>query len=328
MIRLFIMLLTISYAHADILEREDVQNFIKLAVNSSELTKEEIENYLIKAVPSEKAQTARQNQPEVKATWTRYRNRYVTSSRINNGVKFIKENYEILESVEKDFGVSKFYIASIIGCETNYGSFLGTYNPLDTIFTRAFEPKNNFWQKELIQLFILSKKYNLDPKSIKSSWSGALGLGQFIPSSYNYYGVDYDSDGMVDMYNSRKDGIASVANYLKENGWKRGSNAVTEVSVGEKYEKLQDGEIAELELSFDLNNFRTKITTTELLNEGFKFKDEFNEKISPLLVYEQGKTKLYLGFDNFRVITKYNRSSKYALAVHQLALEISKRFDD
>ena len=328
MIRLFIMLLTISYAHADILEREDVQNFIKLAVNSSELTKEEIENYLIKAVPSEKAQTARQNQPEVKATWSRYRNRYVTSSRINNGVKFVKENYEILESVEKDFGVSKFYVASIIGCETNYGSFLGTYNPLDTIFTRAFEPKNNFWQKELIQLFILSKKYNLDPKSIKSSWSGALGLGQFIPSSYNYYGVDYDMDGMVDMYNSRKDGIASVANYLKENGWKRGSNAVTEVSVGEKYEKLQDDEIAELELSFDLNNFRTKITTTELLNEGFKFKDEFNEKISPLLVYEQGKTKLYLGFDNFRVITKYNRSSKYALAVHQLALEISKRFDD
>ena len=328
MIRLFIMLLTISYAHADILEREDVQNFIVLAVNSSELTKEEIENYLIRAVPSEKAQTARQNQPEVKATWSRYRNRYVTSSRINNGVKFVKENYEILESVEKDFGVSKFYVASIIGCETNYGSFLGTYNPLDTIFTRAFEPKNNFWQKELIQLFILSKKYNLDPKSIKSSWSGALGLGQFIPSSYNYYGVDYDSDGMVDMYNSRKDGIASVANYLKENGWKRGSNAVTEVSVGEKYEKLQDDEIAELELSFDLNNFRTKITTTELLNEGFKFKDEFNEKISPLLVYEQGKTKLYLGFDNFRVITKYNRSSKYALAVHQLALEISKRFDD
>ena len=180
----------------------------------------------------------------------------------------------------------------------------------------------------MIQLFILSKKYNLDPKAIKSSWSGALGLGQFIPSSYNYYGVDYDSDGMVDMYNSRKDGIASVANYLRENGWKKGSKAVSEVSVGEKYEKLQDDAIAELELPFDLNNFRTKVSTTELLNEGFKFKDKFNEKITPLLVYEQGKTKLYLGLDNFRVITKYNRSSKYALAVHQLAFEISKRFDD
>ena len=326
--RIFIMFLIISFAHTDILEREDVKNFIKLAVDSSELTKEDIESYLVKAVPSKKAQTARQNQPEVKATWNSYRNRYLTSSRINNGVKFVKDNYEILESVEKDFGVSKFYVASIIGCETNYGSFLGTYNPLDTIFTRAFEPKNNFWQKELIELFVLSKKYNLDPKAIKSSWSGALGLGQFIPSSYNFYGIDYDNDGKVDMYNSKRDGIASVANYLKENGWKTGSDAVSQVSVGSKYEKLQDDEIAKLELPFNLNNFRTKITTTDLLKEGFKFEGKFNEKISPLLVYEQGKTKLYLGFDNFRVITKYNRSSKYALAVHQLAIEISKRFDE
>ena len=167
MMRIFLIFLMISFSYADVLERQDVQNFIKLAVETSELTREEVESFLIEAVPSKKAQTARQNQPEVKATWSRYRNRYVTSSRINNGVKFVKENYEILESVEKDFGVSKFYVASIIGCETNYGSFLGTYNPLDTIFTRAFEPKNNFWQKELIQLFILSKKYNLDPKEIK-----------------------------------------------------------------------------------------------------------------------------------------------------------------
>ena len=328
MMRIFLMFLIISFVHTDVLKRADVQDFIKLAVESSELTKEEIENYLVKAVASEKAQTARQNQPEVKATWSRYRNRYVTSSRINNGAKFVKENFEILESVERDFGVSKFYIASIIGCETNYGSFLGTYNPLDTIFTRAFEPENSFWQKELIQLFILSKEYNLDPKTIKSSWSGALGLGQFIPSSYNYYGVDYDGDGIVDMYNSRKDGIASVANYLRENGWKTGSFAVSEVTVGKKFASLEDDDIAKLQLPFNLNNFRTKITVNDLLKEGFEFDDVFNEKISPLLVYEQGKTKLYLGFDNFRVITKYNRSSKYALAVHQLALEISKRFDD
>ena len=116
MMRIFLMFLIISFVHTDVLKRADVQDFIKLAVESSELTKEEIENYLVKAVASEKAQTARQNQPEVKATWSRYRNRYVTSSRINNGAKFVKENFEILESVERDFGVSKFYIASIIGC--------------------------------------------------------------------------------------------------------------------------------------------------------------------------------------------------------------------
>ena len=328
MIRFLLIVLLSFNVNSNVLEREDIKAFIKFATETSDLTEEEVKSYLVQAVPSKKAETARQNQPEVKATWDRYRNRYVTSSRINNGVKFVKNNFDILEKVENEFGVSKFYIASIIGCETNYGSYLGTYNPLDTIFTRAFEPKNTFWQKELIQLFILSKKYNFDPKAIKSSWSGALGLGQFIPSSYNFYGVDYDNDGAVDMYNSRKDGIASVANYLKGNGWKENSNAVSEVDVSEKYQELNDEDISALELPFNLNNFRTKITTTDLDNEGFEIKKVFEEEISPLLVYEQGKTKLYLGFDNFRVITKYNRSSKYALAVHQLAVEISKRFDE
>jgi len=328
MMRLLIFLLLAFNLNSDVLEREDVKAFIEFAVETSELNENEIKNYLAQAVPSKKAETARQNQPEVKATWNRYRNRYLTSSRINNGVKFVKEHFEILDSVEKDFGVSKYYIASIIGCETNYGNYLGTYNPLDTIFTRAFDPKSTYWQKQLIELFILSKKYNLDPKSIKSSWSGALGLGQFIPSSYNAYGVDYDDDGIVDMYNSRNDGIASVANYLRENGWQKSSTAVLEVKVSQKYQDLEDEDISALELPFNLNNFRTKISANDLIDQGFEIDKDIAETISPLLVYEQGKTKLYLGFDNFRVITKYNRSSKYALAVHQLALEISKRFDE
>ena len=130
------------------------------------------------------------------------------------------------------------------------------------------------------------------------------------------------------MYNSRKDGIASVANYLKANGWQKSSTAVLEVDVSEKYQDLEDEDISALELPFNLNNFRTKISANDLVKQGFDIEKDFVEKISPLLVYEQGKTKLYLGFDNFRVITKYNRSSKYALAVHQLALEISKRFDE
>ena len=328
MMRFLLFFLLAFNLNSDVLEREDVKAFISFATENSELSENEIKNYLAEAVASKKAETARNNQPEVKATWNRYRNRYLTSSRINNGVKFIKENFEILDSVENDFGVSKYYIASIIGCETNYGNFLGTYNPLDTIFTRAFDPKSTYWQKQLIELFILSKKYNLDPKTIKSSWSGALGLGQFIPSSYNAYGVDYDNDGNVDMYNSRKDGIASVANYLRENGWQTSSTPVIEVNVSDRYQGLEDEDIAALELPFNLNNFRTKISTNDLVKQGFDINKNFDEKISPLLVFEQGKTKLYLGFDNFRVITKYNRSSKYALAVHQLALEISKRFDE
>ncbi len=325
MIRLFLLLFSFSI-FSDILERDDINEFINKAVENSDLSRAEIIDYLKDAESSKRAVQARSNQPEVKATWDDYLTKRVTSRRISNGVKFLKDHIDIFESVEKDYGISKFYIASIIGMETNYGTYYGSYNPLDTIFTRAFEPNSNFWQKELIQLFILSKRYNLNPKKIKSSWSGAIGLGQFIPSSYNAYGVDYDLNGIVDLLGSKEDGIASVANYLQANGWVKGKTAAIQIDFNGNFTNLNEDQINELDLPFELNNFRTKIYTEELKKVGFNFEEEYLSLISPILVQQKDSTKLYLGFDNFRVITKYNRSSKYALAVHQLAMEISKKF--
>ena len=325
MIRLFLLLLSFNIS-SDLLERQDINDFIDMAVENSDLDRDEIINYLLDAEPSKRAVQARNNQPEVKATWDDYLSKRVTITRINNGVKFLNDHLDILEAVEKDYGVSKFYITSIIGMETNYGSYYGSYNPLDAIFTRAFEPNNNFWQKELIELFILSKRYNLDPKKIKSSWSGAIGLGQFIPSSYNAYGVDYDLNGFVDLLGSREDGIASVANYLRANGWIPGKEAAIQINFSGTFKDLNEDQINKLDLPFKLNNFRTKIYSSDLREAGFKFDEEYLSMISPILVRQKDSTKLYLGFDNFRVITKYNRSSKYALAVHQLALEISDKF--
>ena len=325
MIRLFLLLLSFNIS-SDLLERQDINDFIDMALENSDLDRDEIINYLLDAEPSKRAVQARNNQPEVKATWDDYLSKRVTITRINNGVKFLNDHLDILEAVEKDYGVSKFYITSIIGMETNYGSYYGSYNPLDAIFTRAFEPNNNFWQKELIELFILSKRYNLDPKKIKSSWSGAIGLGQFIPSSYNAYGVDYDLNGFVDLLGSREDGIASVANYLRANGWIPGKEAAIQINFSGSFKDLNEDQINKLDLPFKLNNFRTKIYSSDLREAGFKFDEEYLSMISPILVRQKDSTKLYLGFDNFRVITKYNRSSKYALAVHQLALEISDKF--
>ena len=325
MIRLFLLLLSFNVS-SDLLERQDINDFIDMAVENSDLDRDEIINYLLDAEPSKRAVQARNNQPEVKATWDDYLSKRVTITRINNGVKFLNEHLDILEAVEKDYGVSKFYITSIIGMETNYGSYYGSYNPLDAIFTRAFEPNNKFWQKELIELFILSKRYNLDPKKIKSSWSGAIGLGQFIPSSYNAYGVDYDLNGFVDLLGSREDGIASVANYLRANGWIPGKEAAIQINFSGSFKDLNEDQINKLDLPFKLNNFRTKIYSSDLREAGFKFDEEYSSMISPVLVRQKDSTRLYLGFDNFRVITKYNRSSKYALAVHQLALEISNKF--
>ena len=325
MIRLFLLLLSFNIS-SDLLERQDINDFIDMAVENSDLDRDEIINYLLDAESSKRAVQARNNQPEVKATWDDYLSKRVTITRINNGVKFLNDHLDILEAVEKDYGVSKFYITSIIGMETNYGSYYGSYNPLDAIFTRAFEPNSNFWQKELIELFILSKRYNLDPKKIKSSWSGAIGLGQFIPSSYNAYGVDYDLNGFVDLLGSREDGIASVANYLRANGWIPGKEAAIQINFSGSFKDLNEDQINKLDLPFKLNNFRTKIYSSDLREAGFKFDEEYLSMISPILVRQKDSTKLYLGFDNFRVITKYNRSSKYALAVHQLALEISNKF--
>ena len=325
MIRLFLLLFSFSI-FSDILERDDINEFINMAVENSDLSRAEIIDYLKDAESSKRAVQARSNQPEVKATWDDYLTKRVTSRRIGNGVKFLKDHIDIFESVEKDYGISKFYIASIIGMETNYGTYYGSYNPLDTIFTRAFEPNSNFWQKELIQLFILSKRYNLNPKKIKSSWSGAIGLGQFIPSSYNAYGVDYDLNGIVDLLGSKEDGIASVANYLQANGWVKGKTAAIQIDFNGNFTNLNEDQINELDLPFELNNFRTKIYAEELKKVGFNFEEEYLSLVSPILVQQKDSTKLYLGFDNFRVITKYNRSSKYALAVHQLAIEISDKF--
>ena len=325
MIRLLILLLSFNL-YSNILERQDIKEFIDMAIENSDLSRSEIIEYLVSAESSKKAVQARNNQPEVKATWDDYLSKRVSLRRIDNGVLFLKEHLDIFESVEKDYGVSKFYVASIIGLETNYGGYFGSYNPLDTIFTRAFEPKSDFWQKELIQLFILSKRYNLNPKKIKSSWSGAIGLGQFIPSSYNAYGIDYDLNGFVDLLGSKEDGIASVANYLQANGWISDSKAAVSVNFTGNFNKLNEDQIDLLELPFELNNFRTKISSEDLKDVGFNFQGEYLSKITPILIKQGDSTKLYLGFDNFRVITKYNRSSKYALAVHQLAMEISNKF--
>ena len=249
MIRLLILLLSFNL-YSNILERQDIKEFIDMAIENSDLDRSEIIEYLVSAESSKKAVQARNNQPEVKATWDDYLSKRVSLRRIDNGVLFLKEHLDIFESVEKDYGVSKFYVASIIGLETNYGGYFGSYNPLDTIFTRAFEPKSDFWQKELIQLFILSKRYNLNPKKIKSSWSGAIGLGQFIPSSYNAYGIDYDLNGFVDLLGSKEDGIASVANYLQANGWISDSKAAVSVNFTGNFNKLNEDQIDLLELPF------------------------------------------------------------------------------
>ena len=224
--KLFLLLFLTFNVMSNITERDDVQTFINNTVETTSLTREEVTNYLINVEFVDRVIELRNNQPETTFSWNRYRNIFLNPQRVNKGKAFVDKNFALLDEIENDLGVSKFYIAAIVGAETTYGTNLGGFNPLDTISTLAFEVGSSFWQRELKELLLLAKKQDINPKNFKSSWAGAIGIGQFIPSSYLAYGIDYDGDQKVDLVNSLDDGLASVANYLKVHGWSEDATTI------------------------------------------------------------------------------------------------------
>ena len=186
----------------------------------------------------------------------------------------------------------KEIITSILGIETRYGKILGNYRVIDSLTTLGFDyPRRSaFFKDELTKFFLLTRENNLDIYSVKGSYAGAMGYGQFISSSYRAYAIDFDGDNSVDLFNSVDDAIGSIANYLKVHGWKRNGKIVTESS---------------------LNNVR----------EIYKPHDTLSKFIS-LSFNEDGKDNYFIGDDNFVAITKYNRSHFYAMAVYLSLIHI------
>ena len=219
---------------------------------------------------------------------------FIEEKRIRNGKKFIKNNLNTLQRAEKEFGVPKEIITSILGIETRYGKILGNYRVIDSLTTLGFDypRRSEFFSDELIKFFLLTRENNLDIFSVKGSYAGAMGYGQFISSSYRAYAIDFDGDNSVDLFNSVDDAIGSIANYLKVHGWKKNGKIVTESSP---------------------NNVR----------EIYKPHDSLSKFIS-LSFNEDGKDNYFIGDDNFVAITKYNRSHFYAMAVYYLAEEFKK----
>ena len=162
--------------------------------------------------------------------WDRYVKYKITPSRVQQGVDYIKRHRKTFEKVEKKYGVPKEYIAAIIGIESVYGKNVGKYPVFDTLSTLAFEKnrRNKFFQKELMKFIKLSKTEKFNPKNVYGSYAGAIGLGQFMPSNYEAYGVDFNGDGKITLQKA-EDAIASVANYLNHNGWRTGEPVATRV---------------------------------------------------------------------------------------------------
>jgi len=247
--------------------------------------------------------------------WYEYRAIFMQEKRINAGKAFLVEYKTIFDQVEAKYGVPREIIAAIIGVETYYGRITGSYRVIDSLATLAFDyPKRSLFYRELKHYFLMVRDNQLDPLEIKGSYAGAMGLGQFIPSSYISYAVDFDGDGKKDLWHNRGDAIASVAYYFKRHGWKKDGPVADRVTL----HNTDADKFANETLSL-------KGTMQDWKKRGVNLPKNRSEQKAALFRYKQEDSQEYwLAYKNFYVITRYNHSRLYARAVYELSQALVK----
>ncbi|MEL7186492.1 MAG: lytic murein transglycosylase B [Pseudomonadota bacterium] len=259
---------------------------------------------------------------ERKLTWGDYRKIFITKERINAGVKFWRENREMLERIELETGVPVEMVVGIIGVETYYGRITGNDRVIDALATLAFEyPRRaKFFRQQLVEYLILAREEEINPLEPKGSYAGAMGRPQFMPSSFRAYAVDATGDGKRDIWNNWADVAGSISNYFVEHGWKAGQEVTAQATLGSAWAS---------DAPQPKNTLKPADTVSSLSQKGVVFATNLpSDSKSQLLAYENvNGPEYWVGFHNFFVITKYNRSVMYALAVYQLGQEISSKVD-
>jgi membrane-bound lytic murein transglycosylase B len=250
--------------------------------------------------------------------WYEYRPIFLNERRIREGTDFWIAHREALEQASERSGVAPEYLAAILGVETYYGRLTGSYRVLDALSTLAFEypARSKFFRDELEQFLLLTRDLHLDARTVKGSYAGAMGAPQFMPSNYRRYAIDADADGRIDLWDSWADVCASVGNYLKAHGWNAGEPVLIEASVAPDKPESLDGR--KLDLSESVGS---------LMTQGISFESPLPADAPAVLIAadESDGTHWRVGFNNFYVITRYNHSPLYAMAVYELAGAIKQR---
>ena len=244
-------------------------------------------------------------------SWDRYSFNLLKASRVKRGKKYMRDYKNTLSKAYKKYGVPPQYITAIIGIESYYGANTGKYPVFDTLTTLAFESnrRNSFFKKELRAFLIMTYNQKVDPLAVQGSYAGAIGLGQFMPSNYKKLAIDFDNNGKISL-NTNSDAIGSIAHYLKRSGWQRGQEVAIPVSYFHKKYKAKP------------TGYRYKYKRVQLRELRNKRVTNYKGDVYIIKLQRSKHDELWLGTKNFYVITRYNHSDYYAMAVYQLAQKL------
>lgn len=259
------------------------------------------------------------SRPAEARPWHAYRPIFMTEARIRDGLAFYRRHGAALDAAAERFGVEREIILAILGVETSYGRITGRHRVLDALYTLGFHfaPRRDFFRRELEQFLLLSREEAVSLTEATGSYAGAMGWGQFIPSSYRAYAVDGDGDGRRDLWNSPADVFASIANYFKAHGWQAGAPVAVPARVDDGAREL--GRLG-LEPVYPLS---------QLIEWGYHPAEALDlgddDPPATLVTLEASDgPEHWITFRNFYVISRYNRSALYSMVIHQLAQELAQ----
>jgi len=301
------------------LDQAAVDRFIDEMVQDHGFVRSNLENLFENARKSQRVLDAIQRPAEA-LPWYKYREIFIKPARIEQGIQFWENNREALERAKRIYGVPPEIIVAIIGVETSYGRFTGNDRVVDALATLAFHypSRGAFFRDQLEEYLILAREQGIDPLSFKGSYAGAMGIPQFIPSSYRSYAVDFDQDGRIDIWDNPVDAIGSVANYFHEHQWIKDDPIIMPAKVD------GDDHLQVLNDRLELHMQASDLPRYGIRQSGPVAPER---KLKLLRLDTVEGDEYWLAMNNFYVITRYNHSALYAMAVYQLSEAICSRME-
>lgn len=294
------------------------KNVVNILVNEHDFDRSVVEGWMASGTYREESVSNLAAPAETTRSYVEYKPMFLSWLTIRQGRQFIEEHQALLAKAEEDYGVPAEIITAIIGIESRYGRSLGRHNTFNALGSLAVTEgrRADYFQREWIKFIVYTRALGMDPLNIKGSYAGATGYPQFMPTSYEAYAVDHDNDGDIDIWQDAHDAIGSVANYLSENGWKRGQPIISKVLQAD-------------ESQIKINSFARDRKLTDLKTAGWTIDDPYTTDwyVFPVRLDTDDGQEYWLGYRNFWSISRYNRSISYTMAVVELSVAIAEEVE-